>query len=180
LDECDTNLAPATAGELTGLAEVSIVENPALEAAPTAAEDGEAHFADELAKRNGTHPAQAARAAEAMANLTLSSTSLASAREVRQSFEENGAEAAEQLLERFVADETAVALDLQNAEAASIVLLARAILDPDLAGKVAKMAREVVALSSAIRARTERTLARVADLRAQRAFLAAHRRPNGT
>jgi hypothetical protein len=64
---------------------------------------------------------------------------------------------------------------LQDIEAAATVLLSRTIDRPDLALTVAKVAREVVALSTAVRRRTENTLNAIASLRAQRALLSRHR-----
>jgi hypothetical protein len=111
-----------------------------------------------------------------MSTLLLSSASLEAARTVREAFEAvTDGDPAEELLEQLLIGEVGIAHELQSLEAATMVLLTRALDNPRLALEVAKVAREVVGLSSAIRRRTEGSLGAIAGLRAQRVLLARHR-----
>lgn len=116
------------------------------------------------------------RTAADVGALTLSPASLGRAREVREALRaESDGDAAEQLLEELVAGEVAVGHHLQDIEAASAVLLGRVLTDPELALPTVRVAREIVALSTAVRTRTQNTLNAIAGLRAQRVLLAAQR-----
>ncbi len=82
---------------------------------------------------------------------------------------------AERILEELVGGEVGLGHELQNLEGVATALLTRTIDRPELALKVSAVAREVFALSSAIRRRTENTFSAIASLRAQRVLLAAQR-----
>jgi hypothetical protein len=111
-----------------------------------------------------------------MSTLSLSPASLGAARAVRQAFEAvTDCDPAEGLLEQLLVGEVGIAHELQSLEAATTVLLTRTLDNPRLALEVAKVAREIVGLSSAIRRRTEGSLGAIAGLRAQRVLLARHR-----
>jgi hypothetical protein len=138
-------------------------------------------YEEDEAKRRGTTPEQLTLAADAASNLALPERSVARAVEAKGAFDRAGIESdvGERLLEELVSGELAVALELQNTEGALIALLQKAVTDPALATAVAKLTREVVGLSSAVRRRIEGSLGAVAGLRAQRAFLASHRARTG-
>jgi hypothetical protein len=114
-------------------------------------------------------------------SLTISSPSLALAGEARAALRDGSdGDPAERILEELVAGEVGLGHELQGLEGVATTLLTRSIDRPELALKVAAVAREVFALSSAIRRRTENSLSAIAGLRAQRVLLAAHRgRLNG-
>jgi hypothetical protein len=108
-------------------------------------------------------------------SLSLPQANLDRARELRMAFENarDGTEVGERLLQDLAGTETAIALSLLDAEAAGIALLHGTLIDPnaELALKVAEVLREIVALSSAVRRRTEGALNAAANLRVQRALL---------
>ena len=109
-------------------------------------------------------------------NLVLSQANLARARQVRQAFaERSDGDPAEELLEELIAGEIGVGHQLQDLEGVATALLGRTLMEPELALHVVKVAREIAALSSAVRRRTENSLNAVAGLRAQRLLVAAHR-----
>ena len=113
---------------------------------------------------------------DATPNLTLSQGSLDRVRDVRRSFEDaSDGDPAEALLEQLIAGETGIGHQLQDLEAAATVLLGRVLTDPQLAMPVARVTREIVALGSAVRRRTENSLNAVAGLRAQRILISKHR-----
>lgn len=104
--------------------------------------------------------------------------------EVRDAFDRAGpdSDVGARLLEEFVAGEVPIVRELQNVEGALGALLGRTVMGADLhlALKVAEVLRETVALSSAVRKRAETSLAAVAGLRAQRAFISSnHQRTRG-
>lgn len=84
-------------------------------------------------------------------------------------------DAGERLLQELVAGEVGVALQLVDVEAGLASLLAKTIADPRLATEVAKVFRETVALSGAVRRRMEGCLSAAATLRAQRLLLTMQR-----
>lgn len=77
----------------------------------------------------------------------------------------------ERLLHELVASEVGVALQLVDVEAGLASLLSKTVADPKLAIEVAKVFRETVALSAAVRRRMEGCLSAAATLRAQRILL---------
>lgn len=121
--------------------------------------------------------AQDRNTAAAAANLTPPQHSLDRARQVRASFARAGddSDAAERLLLDLVGGETVIVLQLQDVESALAVLLSRTVTDPRTALEVAKVLREAVALSSAVRRRVENSLNAAATLKAQRVLLASQR-----
>ncbi len=121
--------------------------------------------------------ATAAKPADAWSRLTLSPANICRATQIRGTFRSSGddADVGERLLEELVAGETAVAMQLQDVEAALASLLSRTVTDPRLAMAVAKVMRETVGLSGAVRRRMENSLASVATLKAQRVLMAAQR-----
>ena len=139
---------------------------------------------DELLTHNEAHDLEllrageaGARAADAVANLTLSAPNLRRAHEVRVAFEaaDDDGDIGERLLEELVSGEVGVALELQNIEGALASLLGKTVTDPRLALEVAKVFRETAGLSSAVRRRIENSLGAVATLRAQRILMSAQR-----
>jgi hypothetical protein len=116
-----------------------------------------------------------------IANLKLAPANLNRAHEVRLAFDRADEECAvgEGLLRELVAGETAVALELQNVEAAVVVLLRNAITDPAMAAAVSKTLRDVVSVSTSIRKRMENSLGAAENLKAQRRFLRAQRDRTG-
>ena len=127
------------------------------------------------------HAAGAAtRAADAVGSLTLSKANLGHMRRAREAFQvASDGDPAEEVLEQFVTGEVGIGLQLQDLEAAASDLLGRTLVDPTLAMATAKVMRELVAISSAVRRRTEHTLTTIAGLRAQRQLLAAQRGRRG-
>lgn len=117
------------------------------------------------------------RAADAVANLTLSAPNLRRAQEVRVAFAaaEDEGDTGERLLEGLVAGEVGIALQLQDIEGALASLLGKTVTDPRLALEVAKVFRETAGLSNAVRRRIENSLGAVASLKAQRVLMAAQR-----
>ena len=85
------------------------------------------------------------------------------------------ADVGERLLEELTAAEVPIALQLQDIEGALTAMLGKAVLEPEAALTVAKVLKETIALSSAIRTRMANALSASANLRAQRRFLAANR-----
>jgi hypothetical protein len=112
-----------------------------------------------------------------IANLKLAPANLNRAHEVRRAFDRADEDCAvgEGLLRELVAGETAVALELQDVEAAVVVLLRNAITDPAMAAAVSKTLRDVVAVSTSVRKRMENSLGAAENLKAQRRFLSAQR-----
>jgi hypothetical protein len=110
-------------------------------------------------------------------NLKLAPANLHRAHEVRLAFDRADEDCAvgEGLLRELVAGETAVALELQDVEAAVVVLLRNAITDPAMAAAVSKTLRDVVSVSTSIRKRMESSLGAAENLQAQRRFLSAQR-----
>jgi hypothetical protein len=119
--------------------------------------------------------------AGAASKLTLSDASLDRATEWRAAFAkgQDNANLGARLLEDFAALETAAGLSLLDAEAAAVAMLHRTINNPTLALKVLAMAKEIEALSSALRRRTQGALAAAAGLRAQSKLLALQGRQDG-
>jgi hypothetical protein len=111
---------------------------------------------------------------------TLSEGNVGYMRKAREAFEAaSDGDAAEDVLEQFVTGEVGIGLQLQDLEAAAASLLGQALVDPTLAMATAKVMRELIAISSAVRRRTEHTLTTIAGLRAQRQLLAAQRGRRG-
>jgi hypothetical protein len=107
---------------------------------------------------------------------SISKASLALVGEARQTFRQSSdGDPAERILEDLVAGEVGLGHELQNLEGVATGLLVRTIDDPLLALQIIKVAREVFALSTALRRRTENTFAAIAGLRAQRVLLAGQR-----
>jgi hypothetical protein len=158
--------------ELASATELTLVDNESLE--PSISED--AHE-DGLELRRLERVEQGKLATAALATLTLSAVNLERGQQIRKAFEDSGSDAdvAERLLEELTAGEVPIALQLQDIEASLVVMLGRAILDPEAAMHLAKLLRETMALSGAIRTRMQNALGAAANLRAQRKFLAAHR-----
>jgi len=154
------------------LASTTLVDNAVLESEVSVDVD-EA----QLELRRLEKEEQGKLAAVALSKLTLSSVNLERGREVRTAFENAGpdADVAERLLEELTASEVPVAMQLQDIEASLVVMLTKAILDPEAAAHIAKLLRETMGLSGAIRTRMTNSLGAVANLRAQRKFLANHR-----
>jgi hypothetical protein len=86
---------------------------------------------------------------------------------------------AEQVLESLIAGEVPIAMSLADSEGALAALLTRTLVDPKLALEVARVLREVVGLSGAVRRRIELCAGAVANLRAQRRFIEGHRGRHG-
>lgn len=133
------------------------------------------HEAQELQRLQEEAEHQAATAAAA--NLVPPQPTLDRARQVRAAFARAGddSDAAERLLLDLVGSETTIALQLQDVESALAVLLSRTVTDPRTALEVAKVLRETVALSNAVRRRVENSLNAAATLKAQRVLLASQR-----
>ena len=111
-----------------------------------------------------------------ISKLTISTESLRLIREARDTFSAaSDGDPAERILEELVVGEVGLGHELQNLEAAAISFLGKTLDRPELAVEVARVAREVVGLSSAVRRRTENSLSAIAGLRAQRVILAAQR-----
>ncbi len=112
-----------------------------------------------------------------VSTLTLAPANLRRAQEIGGTFRQSGedSDVGERLLEELVAGETAVAMQLMDVEAALASLLSRTVTDPKLAMEIAKVMRETVGLSGAVRRRMENSLASVATLKAQRVLMAAQR-----
>ncbi len=110
-------------------------------------------------------------------NLKLSSANLHRAHEVRLAFDraEEDCAVGEGLLRELVAGETAVALELQDVEAAVVVLLRNTITDPTTAAAVTRTLRDIVTVGTSIRKRMENSLGAAENLKAQRRFLCAQR-----
>ncbi len=112
-----------------------------------------------------------------VSTLTLAPANLRRAQEIGGTFRQSGedSDVGERLLEELVAGETAVAMQLMDVEAALASLLSRTVTDPKLAMEIAKVMRETVGLSGAVRRRMENSLASVATLKAQRVLMNAQR-----
>jgi hypothetical protein len=116
------------------------------------------------------------RAAEAAAKMTLSPPNLERVRAVGAALRAaSDGDPYEQLLDELIAGEDGIGHQLQDIEAAVTGLLAQTISDPAMFLQVAKMAKEVIGLSSAVRRRKENSMAAIASLRAQRVLLAVQR-----
>lgn len=164
--------APDSEPGLDALVQIELVENAALSG------EGSSAMLRTFDENEGEeHRAQLQPVPLDAPGLALAAKSLERGLEVRRAFENGGSDStvAEQLLEEFVAGEVPVVLELQKVEGALVGLLSRTVTNPALALKVAEVLKETVALSGAVRRRTEGTLAAVAGLRAQRAFIALHR-----
>jgi hypothetical protein len=167
-----TFAAPEPEPGLDALAQIELVENAAL------SPEGQSAMLHVLEEPERGEQRDRVRPVPLDApGLALAPKSIERGLEVRRAFEHAGADStvAEQLLEEFVAGEVPIILELQKVEGALVGLLGRTVTDPALVLKVAEVLKETVALSGAVRRRTEGTLAAVAGLRAQRAFIAAHR-----
>jgi hypothetical protein len=104
------------------------------------------------------------------------------AQRLRQTFAAAGddSDAGERLLEDFVATESSIAVSLLDAEATAVLLLQHTMTtNPELALQVAHVAKEVFALGSALRRRTQGALASAASLRTQRLLLQPQSRQHG-
>jgi hypothetical protein len=166
-------LPPGERAALPARQEVALVD-----AAPAESSSGQEMLSHEEADDIEAMQAAgiSARTAEAISKLTISPASLERARDVRQMFDAaSDGDPAEGLLEQLVAGEVGIGHELQNLEGVSTALLVHTIENPALALQVARLAREIVSLSSAVRRRTENTLGAIAGLRAQRLLLAAQR-----
>ena len=86
-----------------------------------------------------------------------------------------GAAADERILHELAAEELGLVGALHEAEAALVAKIAAKLDDPRSAFVLAKVARELVALSSSLGRRVEGCLTAAASLRAQRHMLAGHR-----
>jgi hypothetical protein len=135
----------------------------------------------ELERRQREKEEQLEHAADVLPALRLADANLQRGREVKQTFLEAGPDGdeAERLLLELIAGEVPVILQLRDLEAATAALACRTMTDPTLSPGVLKVARETTAWLTAVRSRTEKTMVVIADLRAQRRFLAAHRRQSG-
>ena len=124
---------------------------------------------------------QMQRAADVLPMLRLTDVNLQRGREVQEAFLEAGPDGdeAERLLLELVAGEVPVILQLRDLEAATAALACRTMTNPELTPAVLKVARETTAWLTAVRKRAETTMGVIADLRAQRRFLAAHRTKRG-
>jgi hypothetical protein len=135
---------------------------------------------DERAEGGEDGKPPAAHSAIAAIDLTLTPANLARGAEVRAEFESgNDGEVGERLLENLVAAEVPIAMQLQDIEAAVAGLLSRSLAHPEVALHAAKLLRESVAVSNAVRLRIERSIGTIASLRAQRRFLAVNRGQRG-
>ncbi len=152
--------------------EVTLVDATASE--PEVAQELMTHEeANELERQRR---AASSNRAVSLAHLTISDASLTLARRARETLEaQSDGDPAERILEDLVAGEVGLGHELQNLEGMATALLARTMDNPALAMHVAKVAREVFGLSTAVRRRTENSLSAIAGLRAQRVLLAAPR-----
>ncbi len=107
--------------------------------------------------------------------LALPAHYLAHGRELRDEFDRAAPQAAvgERLLEHLAAAEVPIALALVDAEAALVALLHKTLCDPTVATELARLLKETIGLSGAVRRRIESSLSAAAGLRAQRQYLAA-------
>jgi hypothetical protein len=165
------------------LLDLELVEN-SVSLPPSQEEDDQPElrvYREEQTPRRDTTADQLAVPTDAVANLRLPQRSIDRAAEVKRAFDHAGPESdvGERLLEELVSGELAVALELENTEAALITLLQKTITDPTLATAVAKLTREVFGLSGAVRHRIQGSLGAIAGLRAQRALLTTHRARSG-
>lgn len=161
--------------------EPALVDNDeALRSAVSPQEEHQEHRA-ELERRQREKDEQIEQAAEVVPTLRLAQVNLERGQEVQQAFRDTGPDGdeAERLLLELVAGEIPVLLQLRDLEAANAALLGRTITNPELSTAVLKVARETTAWLTAVRTRTQNTMGVIADLRAQRKFLARHRRKVG-
>jgi hypothetical protein len=135
----------------------------------------------ELERREREKDQQIEQAAEVVPTLRLAQVNLERGQEAQHAFRDAGPDGdeAERLLLELVAGEVPVLLQLRDLEAANAALLGRTITNPELSAAVLKVAKETSAWLTAVRARAQTTMGVVADLRAQRRFLSAHRRKLG-
>ena len=165
----------ATYGPRVTVPEPELVENDAL--AERASDDPSAPLAfEEVETRAERSPAPVAHP------LALSNDSIVRGIAASEAFARGGADSdvAERLLEEFVGGEVPIVRELQVVEGALVALLGKTIqVNPVLALRVAEVLRETAAVSAAVRNRIEKSLAAATSLRAQKMFLAAHRRGNG-
>lgn len=146
---------------------------------PPAGPEGDAPAADVRLRRAVEQPDQRTAAAP---SLTIATGNLARAGELRQAFASaaDGSKVGEKLLEDFVGMEAGIALALLDTEAAAVALIQKTLpVDPALALKLAQVAKEVEALSSAVHRRMQNGLAAAANLRAQRHLVAMQRGSHG-
>jgi len=157
-------------------AEPELVDNE-VTVTPPAFLPQETEFRDREAERDRQLREKAELTAKVLPKLVLSPANLARGQQVRQAFEASGTDSdvGERLLEELVAAEVPVALELQRIEGALTAFLGEAMLESEAALQVAKVLKETVGLSNAIRSRMQNALSAAANLRAHRKFLAAHR-----
>ena len=168
----DDTLAPTTDGMMAEL-----VDNDLIVPRPSPQEEELQDDAVALERRQLQGEEQAELAAAAIPRLRLSAVNLARGQQVRKAFEDrdDDGDEGERLLEELTAAEVPIALQLQDIEGALTAMLGKAVLEPEAALQVARVLKETVALSGAVRTRMQNCLSAAANLRAQRKFLALHR-----
>jgi hypothetical protein len=163
--------------DLASTTETTLVDNDAVMPRISPDEEALRAYDADLDPQRAEKSEQAKLGTAALSSLTLSPLNLERGQQIRRAFEQGGrdADVAERLLEELTAGEVPVALQLQDIEASLTVMLGRAILEPEAAMQIAKVLRETVALSGAVRTRMQNALGAAANLKAQRTFLAAQR-----
>lgn len=156
-------LAPEHLAQLKSAASMDLVESPTLD---TSVQE------PERVETRGFSEDRLARAAAAIANLTLAARSIEEGARISRAFKDKGAaDVAEQILEQLIAGEVPVVLELQNIEGNLIALAQRCITEPALFLKVMETFKETVAVSAAVRRRMQNSMSCAAGLKAQRRML---------